>query len=300
MLHKKVMNVIIPKEFTKTQKMEAFNYFVKWYHIEALKYHINVDEKTNFTVLYEIYCSLKFGKDQPSVHSITFLAENSTRSVDQQKASLLQTKQKNCDLSVTYESNDSSNTKVISLLDILIGRNKEIKGNLVFTKTRDITAINDQKKHMLFELNKYKDNNTLSKLDKDLIQQKIMLIENLEKSNMTPAAQTIVLQEYVISLIPLIRKIIPNYNPNMIVFMPENESPSLSTLGLEEKLKSHIPYDFSINTPNAVTEQIIRKTLPMYLEYKKPDLSVMSPTERNFCLEVIKKYAPDYYATLYT
>jgi len=39
-------------------------------------------------------------------------------------------------------------------------------------------------------------------------------------------------------------------------------------------------------------------TLPIYLEYKKPDLSVMSPTERDYCLAIIKKYAPEYFATL--
>jgi hypothetical protein len=26
--------------------------------------------------------------------------------------------------------------------------------------------------------------------------------------------------------------------------------------------------------------------------------NVMSPTERNYCLEIIKKYAPEYYSTL--
>jgi hypothetical protein len=151
---------------------------------------------------------------------------------------------------------------------------------------------------MLLELNKYHNNKTLSKSDRNIIEQKIIIIENLAKSNMTPAAQTITMQEHVISLISIIRKVTPNYNPNMIVFMPNNPQPSIDSVILAEKLQIYIPNDFGLGTSNIETELIIRRTLPIYLEYKKPDLSVMSPTERDYCLAIIKKYAPEYFATL--
>jgi hypothetical protein len=295
MMHKKVMNVLIPVQWTKTLKLKAFNFFVEWYKTEALKYNVKVDENTNFTVLYEIYCAVTFGTQQPSVHSVTFLNEGDARSPEGERASLLHTKQKRCDLLVTY---NTEGKKTYSLLDILIGRNKEYKGNLVFTKSYDVSAIQEQQKHMLLELQKQKDNSNLSQDDKNLIKEKIMLIEKLSVSNMTPAAQTIIIQEHMISVIPIIRKINSGFNPNMIVFIPENPNASPDTLILAEKIQSFVPYPLGVATPNTEVDLMLSKTLSLYLKYKKPDLNVMSPTERNYCLEIIKKYAPEYYSTL--
>ena len=291
MLHKKVTNVLLDKDYTKTQKIEAFNYFMKWYKGEALKYNIPVDENTNFTVLYEMYTAVTFGDKQPSVHSITILAENVTRNIEAQQASMLLTKQKNCDLSVVYGTN---NNKVSSLLDIKIGNPRTYKGNLIFTKPYDTSAMNNQKNHMLSELDTYSKNHSLKEEDQQLIKNKIILIKELANSGMTLQAQTLVMQEEVISLISTIRKVVPNYNPNMIAFIPENPKTTVNVELLATKLQSYVPYDFSIATSNNQTESIIRKTLPIYLDYKKPDLSVMAPKERELCISILKKFAPEY------
>jgi hypothetical protein len=157
--------------------------------------------------------------------------------------------------------------------------------------------INNQKNHMLL-LDTYSKHNRLGEEDQQLIKEKMILIKELPNSGMTLAAQTITMQEHIISLIPTIRKIASNYNPNMIAFIPENPKPTIDISVFAERLKTHIPNDFSLGTPNSQTEEIIRKTLPMYLEYKRPDLSLMSQTERDYCIAIINKYAPEYLLTL--
>jgi hypothetical protein len=49
---------------------------------------------------------------------------------------------------------------------------------------------------------------------------------------------------------------------------------------------------FILTKPDKIVSQIFEAIVPVYIQYKKPNLQLMSPEEQQFCLSFIEKYAP--------
>ena len=309
MQHKKMLSVLIKGTISNTKgilsgpKKDALDLIRNTYSdIDETKYVLDHDHIVSFPVLYEIYCGIKFGQDQSSVHKITFRTEDVKKhSPDTQKKSLLYTKQPNCDLQISYKSPFGIFT---SFMDVLIGRNHSFKGNVMFVSITD--------KELIF---KELDNNIyrVEKLIERIPSDNILLVSQLKKHlhalitiracNMTPAAKTISMQEELIKYIPLCREFDPSYNPNMIAFTPINNSSNFKSLPLFDKFKSIITLNGGLhyNMSDLQVEMMLRRTFPMYLHYNKENictaLSKMEPREKQLCIKVIEKWAPEFYDT---
>lgn len=259
------------------------------------KYLLESDDKASYSVIYEIFAGYSFGRQQASVHKVTFLAENQPRSIKHQEESYRFTKQPNCDLEVVYKSPEG-NPFIKTYLDILIGRNKEYKGNLVVTSCNDVGAMKDQYQHYLYVLD-ILDQQKVSNRQKKALLAVTKDIRTIWDSDMTKPAKIISLQEKMMAFIPTAREINPNFNPNMIVFSPQR-TPELSMLkkilvkDIAIILQSEGPIE--TNSPDIHVHKVIKATLPAYTESEKPNLALMSPTNRKLAFDFYKAYYPDY------
>lgn len=297
MLQKKFLHVFIKstqnKNLLSVDKEEVLRMVQHAFpYANSLKYVLAGNEKTTYSAIYEVSAGIHFGNNQPSVHKITYRTENKPTSLEEQTKSLLLTKQKNCDLSVEYTDIRTS-TKVMSMLDVLIGVNKSTKGNLMFIPPNSIGNINNHYKYLLSTLEyfcafgKNRTNN-----EQEILISHITKIKSIWASNKTPAAKIIDIQEIVIQSLTICRKSNPNYNPHMIAFIPTQPSQQIS------ELSEKIAYDISkiggltANTPDKVVVELFETILPMYLKNKKPNLQFMQPEDRKLCLSFIEQYAP--------
>lgn len=300
LLHKKFISSLIPKPFIVMKKLEALEFMKKVsINYPNLKYNLYIDENTSYVVIYEMFSAFEFGLQQSSVQSITFLPENASRSLISQEESKRLTKQTNCDLEVTYKSPNEKPTR--TLLDILIGRNKEYKGNLSFRDPKDIANLEEHKNHYIAELNRL-----LSNFDDKSSNEYIVTFQKIEKiteiwnSNMTAAARILNIQEEIISFLPFWRQYNASANPNMIVFMPQN-SVSEDQYNMAKEIQSFVEplVPFHNGIPSTTIEKVISATLTIYLNKKNIDITTMPEQQRLLCLGIMKKYAPTKYIEIF-
>lgn len=252
-------------------------------------------EKTSTSGVYEIHTGELFASQSSNVHVITFKTENPNNvNPDAQKKSLLMTGQKNCDLEVTFKT--KMGTKFDSLLDILIGKNKHYKGNLIQTNINDIHKIETNLDTVSNELIFIANNTTFSDNDKKTFDSIKKQIESIYSSNnITPQNKTLLIQEQLVELIPIVRKHSNNYNPHFLVFFEERNKANENVTDIAKRIQNIFPESITSHSSNDVMEDTFKKAIPIFIKHYHIDWKLLSPGDREHCLSLIKKITPELY-----
>lgn len=278
------------------EKLDAFHTFQKINAENNPFYMVESDNINSTKAFYEFWATHCFAKNQPGVHSIMFKSEHpSSRTSDQQKLSQKMTGQKNSDVEITFKGKFTS--KIKSLMDVKLGQKFHFKGNLIFTSLHDINRCYETIQSLKDDLNAVLKNKSIeiSANDKLILDEALVNIEKIEKTtNITPQNKIVLIQQQIIQIIETARNYNPFFNPNLISFIPENEN-SKNNYELIEKI-AQIPETamLSHSSSDVLIKTALQKSLAIYLNHHKHCLEIMSPSHREHCLSIIRRFIPDY------
>jgi hypothetical protein len=253
-------------------------------------------EKTSTSGVYEVHTGDLFSSQSSNVHIITFKTENPNNvNPDTQRKSLSMTGQKNCDLEVTFKT--KMGTMFNSLLDILIGKNSHHKGNLIQTNiNNNLLKIQANLDNVWEELDYIANNTQFSPSDKKIVGSIKKQIDSIYYCNsITVQNKTLLIQEQLVEIIPVVRKYDNKYNPNFLVFFEEQNKENENLPDIARRIQNIFPESITMHSPNEVMEETFKKAIPIFIEHYHIDWKLLSPGDREHCLILIKKFTPELY-----
>lgn len=298
---KKFFQITFKKEsliFSKNTVIEAANKLTansNQYTIQAQ----HPQEKTSTSGVYEVHTGTLFANQQKKVHVILYKSENPNHVTQEtQKKSVSMTGQKNCDVEITFKT--KLGQKFNSLFDILIGKNKHYKGNLIQTNINNILFIKDHLDELVDNLDTLADNKQDYTKDKLFINIK-QKIDSIFQNNDTPQNKTLLIQEQLVDLISVLRKYNYNsYNPNFLVFFEEQTIENKNIENTAKLIQKILPESISFHSSNEIIEQAMKKALPIFIENYHIEWKLLSPADREHCLSLAKKLTPELYIEIMT